>query len=90
MSDFYGHLLSRDGLENEGLTPHPQLDQVSAAIVVVDAEGARFLDEGLHTWPLDVFLPTQLRPYVRAGSMPPSKTGIRTNPQDGYLQYYLP
>ena len=46
MSDFYGHLLSRDGLENEGLTPYRQLDQVSAAMVV-DAEGARFLDEGL-------------------------------------------
>jgi fumarate reductase flavoprotein subunit len=47
MSRFYGHLLSRDGLENEGLTPYPQLDQVSAAAMVVDAKGARFLDEGL-------------------------------------------
>lgn len=47
MSRFYGHLLSRDGLENEDLTPYPQLDQVSAAAMVVNAKGERFLDEGL-------------------------------------------
>ena len=47
MRRFYGHLLSRDGLENPDLTPYPQLDQISSAAIVVDGEGSRFLNEGL-------------------------------------------
>jgi succinate dehydrogenase/fumarate reductase flavoprotein subunit len=44
---FYGHLLSRDAMTNEGLSPYPQLDAVAAAGIVVDAGGRRILDEGL-------------------------------------------
>jgi fumarate reductase flavoprotein subunit len=47
MSRFYGHLLSRDGLENDDLWPYPQMDQVAAAAIVIDGSGNRFTDEGL-------------------------------------------
>ena len=43
---FYGHLLSRDAMENTGLWPYPQIDAVATAAIVVDRRGARFLDEG--------------------------------------------
>jgi fumarate reductase flavoprotein subunit len=44
---FYGHLLSRDAMENDGLWPYPQIDAVAAAAVIVDRDGRRILDEGL-------------------------------------------
>jgi len=44
---FYGHLLSRDAMQNEGLWPYPQIDAVATAGIVVDASGQRLLDEGL-------------------------------------------
>ena len=44
---FYGHLLSRDAMENEGLWPYPQIDAVATASIVVDQHGNRILDEGL-------------------------------------------
>jgi fumarate reductase flavoprotein subunit len=44
---FYGHLLSRDAMENEGLWPYPQIDAVATASIVVDQRGDRILDEGL-------------------------------------------
>ncbi len=44
---FYGHLLSRDAMENEGLCPYPQIDAVVTAAIVVDRRGYRILDEGL-------------------------------------------
>jgi fumarate reductase flavoprotein subunit len=44
---FYGHLLSRDALENRGLWPYPQIDAVATAAIVVDQRGCRILDEGL-------------------------------------------
>jgi fumarate reductase flavoprotein subunit len=44
---FYGHLLSRDAMENEGLWPYPQIDAVATASIVVDQRGNRILDEGL-------------------------------------------
>ncbi len=44
---FYGHLLSRDAMENEGLWPYPQIDAVATAAVVVNRDGRRILDEGL-------------------------------------------
>lgn len=44
---FYGHLLSRNAMENEGLWPYPQIDAVATAAVVVDRDGRRLLDEGL-------------------------------------------
>jgi fumarate reductase flavoprotein subunit len=44
---FYGHLLSRDAMENAGLWPYPQIDAVATAAIVVDRQGNRFLDEGL-------------------------------------------
>ncbi len=43
---FYGHLLSRDAMENDGLWPYPQIDAVAVAGIVVDAAGQRILDEG--------------------------------------------
>ena len=43
---FYGHLLSRDAMENEGLWPYPQIDAVAVAGIVVDRAGRRILDEG--------------------------------------------
>jgi fumarate reductase flavoprotein subunit len=44
---FYGHLLSCDAMENEGLWPYPQIDAVATAAIVVDQRGYRILDEGL-------------------------------------------
>jgi succinate dehydrogenase/fumarate reductase flavoprotein subunit len=44
---FYGHLLSRDAMENSGLWPYPQIDAVATAAIVVDRDGSRLLDEGL-------------------------------------------
>lgn len=44
---FYGHLLSRDAIENEALWPYPQIDAVATAAIVVNAGGDRILDEGL-------------------------------------------
>lgn len=44
---FYGHLMSRDAMENEGLWPYPQIDAVATAAIVVDQRGERILDEGL-------------------------------------------
>jgi fumarate reductase flavoprotein subunit len=44
---FYGHLLSRDAMEDEGLWPYPQIDAVAMAAIVVNHEGRRILDEGL-------------------------------------------
>ena len=44
---FYGHLLSRDAIENIDLWPYPQIDAVATASIVVDQRGYRILDEGL-------------------------------------------
>jgi fumarate reductase flavoprotein subunit len=44
---FYGHLMSRDAMDNNGLWPYPQIDAVAAAAIVVDRAGRRLLDEGL-------------------------------------------
>lgn len=44
---FYGHLLSRDAMRNDGLWPYPQIDAVAVAGIVVDPGGRRLLDEGL-------------------------------------------
>jgi fumarate reductase flavoprotein subunit len=44
---FYGHLLSRDAMERDGLWPYPQIDAVATAAIVVDRGGRRLLDEGL-------------------------------------------
>jgi fumarate reductase flavoprotein subunit len=43
---FYGHLLSRDAMENQRLWPYPQIDAVAAAAIVVDQRGDRIIDEG--------------------------------------------
>ena len=42
---FYGHLLSRDAFHNERLWPYPQVDELAATGVVVDARGRRIADE---------------------------------------------
>lgn len=44
---FYGHVLAQEAMHNESLSPFPMLDFVCAAGVVVNAAGARFMDEGL-------------------------------------------
>jgi hypothetical protein len=44
---FYGHLLSRDAMENTGLWPYPQIDAIATAAIVVGPDGQRLLDEGL-------------------------------------------
>lgn len=44
---FYGHLLSRDAMHNDGLWPYPQIDAVATAAIVVDRSAHRLLDEGL-------------------------------------------
>jgi len=44
---FYGHLLAREALENEGLWPFPILDFLGIAGLVVDQHGRRFCDETL-------------------------------------------
>lgn len=43
---FYGHLLSRDAMTNEALSPYPQIDAVATAGIVVDPKGRRLVDEG--------------------------------------------
>jgi fumarate reductase flavoprotein subunit len=47
LNRFYGHLLSRDALQNDQLWPYPQIDAISSAALVVDSSGSRFVDEGL-------------------------------------------
>lgn len=47
LNRFYGHLLSRDAMDNPGLWPYPQIDAVATAAIVVDPAGKRLLDEGL-------------------------------------------
>jgi succinate dehydrogenase/fumarate reductase flavoprotein subunit len=47
LARFYGHLLSRDAMHDDGLWPYPQIDAVATASIVVDNSGRRLLDEGL-------------------------------------------
>ena len=47
LDQFYGHLLSRDAMRDDGLWPYPQIDAVATAGIVVDTGGRRLLDEGL-------------------------------------------
>ncbi|MEZ5853364.1 MAG: FAD-binding protein [Hyphomicrobiaceae bacterium] len=44
---FYGHILSRDALMNDGVWPYPELDALALAGVLVNAQGERFTDEGV-------------------------------------------
>ena len=44
---FYGHVLSRDALNDERLWPYPQVDVICAKGIVVTPDGKRFADEGL-------------------------------------------
>jgi fumarate reductase flavoprotein subunit len=44
---FYGHLMSRDAMNNLGLWPYPQIDAAATLAIVVDQRGYRILDEGL-------------------------------------------
>jgi fumarate reductase flavoprotein subunit len=47
MGGFYGHVQSRDALNNPKLWPYPTLDMALSGGVVVDSNGQRFCDEGL-------------------------------------------
>ena len=46
LTDFYGHLLSRDAFQNDQVWPYPQCDELGVAGIVVNAGGERFVDEG--------------------------------------------
>ena len=46
LETFYGHVLSRDALDNDKLWPYPQVDLICAQSLVVDRAGRRFADEG--------------------------------------------
>ncbi len=43
---FYGHLLCRDAMHSDAVWPYPELDGIATASIVVNTQGARFLDEG--------------------------------------------
>jgi fumarate reductase flavoprotein subunit len=43
---FYGHVLSRDALQNDQLWPYPWLDEIAKRYLVVNSAGQRFTDEG--------------------------------------------
>lgn len=43
---FYGHLVSLDALDNAELWPYPMIDGLAKVGIVVNADGARFADEG--------------------------------------------
>lgn len=43
---FYGHVLSRDAMNDDRLWPYPQLDVICAKGIVVTPDGERFDDEG--------------------------------------------
>lgn len=46
-NNFYGHVQSADALHNRRLWPYPTLDHLISAGILVNAEGKRFVDEGL-------------------------------------------
>ena len=46
LSDFYGHLLSRDAFTNDRVWPYPQCDELGVAGIIVNSNGERFADEG--------------------------------------------
>lgn len=46
MNCFYGHLLSRDAMNNNKLWPRPYVDALAVVGILVDAEARRFADEG--------------------------------------------
>ncbi len=43
---FYGHLLCRDAMHSDKVWPYPELDGIATASILVNDQGARFLDEG--------------------------------------------
>lgn len=47
LENIYGHLLCQDALKSDRLWPYPIMDLIAGASIVVDASGARFMDEGL-------------------------------------------
>lgn len=47
LSRFYGHLLSRDALDNDMLWPFPWADDLARSSIVVGPDGRRIADEGL-------------------------------------------
>ncbi len=47
LDKFYGHLLSRDAMTDEGLWPYPQVDVICTRSIVVDGMARRFTDEGI-------------------------------------------
>ena len=52
MQAFYGHLLARNAIHNRELWPYPTIDTLASCSVLVDADGRRFIDEGLGGIPL--------------------------------------
>jgi fumarate reductase flavoprotein subunit len=43
---FYGHLLCRDAMHSDAVWPYPELDGIATASIIVNTQGARFLNEG--------------------------------------------
>lgn len=43
---FYGHLLCRDAMHSDKVWPYPELDGIATSSILVNDQGARFLDEG--------------------------------------------
>jgi fumarate reductase flavoprotein subunit len=46
LRSFYGHLVSRDALNDPGLWPYPMIDGLAKAGILVGPDGKRFADEG--------------------------------------------
>jgi fumarate reductase flavoprotein subunit len=46
MDRFYGHLLSRDALNNDSIWPYPEVDALASAGILVNRNAERFTDEG--------------------------------------------
>jgi fumarate reductase flavoprotein subunit len=46
LSRFYGHVLSRDALDNDLLWPFPWVDELARTSIVVGPDARRFVDEG--------------------------------------------
>ena len=46
LGGFYGHVLAREAMNDERLSPYPNIDVVATAAILVDGSGARFVDEG--------------------------------------------
>ncbi len=47
LNAFYGHVLARDAMHNDRVWPYPQIDELAASGLLVNAAGQRICDEGM-------------------------------------------